>query len=142
MGSPVPPIFPFAPDSTIVRFVLPRPLAPWGIDRRLRWGGTPARPQCRAGRDARGGASILPVVSQGVVYDRYGWEERPLYPAGEFYGEFGSFLVDLDMPEDQVVGATGVPVCGDPGSERANRNRPARWTTSGSAPASERRRRV
>ena len=30
--------------------------------------------------------------------------------------------MDLDVPEDQVVGATGVPVCGDPGWERANRN--------------------
>ena len=56
------------------------------------------------------------------MYDRYGWNERPLYPAGEFYGEFGSFTVDLDVPDDQVVGATGVPVCGDPGWERANRN--------------------
>ncbi|HKG34019.1 MAG TPA: M1 family aminopeptidase, partial [Gemmatimonadales bacterium] len=58
-----------------------------------------------------------------VVYDRYKWEEHPLYPAGEFYGEFASFLVDLDVPADQVIGATGVPVCGDPGWERANRNR-------------------
>jgi len=56
-----------------------------------------------------------------VVYDRYGWEEHVLTPAGEFYGEFGRFTVDLDVPEDQVVGATGVPVCGDPGWERANR---------------------
>ncbi|MGZ8391632.1 MAG: M1 family aminopeptidase, partial [Gemmatimonadales bacterium] len=56
-----------------------------------------------------------------VVYDRHGWAEHPLYPAGEFYGEFGSFLVDLDVAADQVVGATGVPVCGDPGWERANR---------------------
>jgi len=56
------------------------------------------------------------------VYDRYGWEEHPLYPAGEFYGEFASFVVDLDVPADQVIGATGVPVCGDPGWERANQN--------------------
>ena len=42
-------------------------------------------------------------------------------PAGEFYGEFARFTVDLDLPEDQVMGATGVPVCGDPGWERANR---------------------
>ncbi len=58
-----------------------------------------------------------------MVYDRHGWEEHPLYPAGEFYGEFGSFTVRLDVPEDQVVGATGVPVCGDPGWERANQLR-------------------
>ncbi|MDQ3136664.1 MAG: hypothetical protein M3Q93_03645, partial [Gemmatimonadota bacterium] len=42
-------------------------------------------------------------------------------PAGEFYGEFARYTVDLDLPADQVIGATGVPVCGDPGWERANR---------------------
>src|SRR2546425_5433856 len=25
-----------------------------------------------------------------VVYDRHGWEDHPLYPAGEFYGEVRS----------------------------------------------------
>ena len=58
-----------------------------------------------------------------VAYDKHGWAEHPLYPAGEFYGEFGDFRVDLDVPEDQVVGATGVPVCGDPGWEGANQDR-------------------
>ena len=29
--------------------------------------------------------------------------------------------MDLDLPEDEVMGATGVPLCGDPGWERANR---------------------
>ena len=55
-----------------------------------------------------------------VVYDRYGWEEQPLVPAGEFYGEFGTFRVQVDVPKDQVLGATGVPVCGDPGWTAAN----------------------
>jgi hypothetical protein len=54
-----------------------------------------------------------------VVYDKYGWEDHPLYPAGEFYGEFATFDVVLDLPEDQVIGATGVAVEGDPGWERA-----------------------
>ena len=53
------------------------------------------------------------------MYDRFGWEDHPLYPAGEFYGEFATFDVALDLPADQVVGATGVPVEGDPGWERA-----------------------
>ncbi len=33
----------------------------------------------------------------------------------------GSFLVRLDLPADQVVGATGVPLCGDPGWSAARR---------------------
>ncbi len=54
-----------------------------------------------------------------MVYDKYGWQDHPLYPAGEFYGEFATFDVTLDLAEDQVIGATGVPVEGDPGWERA-----------------------
>ena len=123
MGTAVTPVYPFAPDSTIVRFALPRPLLPgesMPVD--LRWDARPSTVPRRQGREGRrfDFAQWYPKV---VVYDRYGWNERPLYPAGEFYGEFGSFVVDLDVPEDQVIGATGVPVCGDPGWERANRVR-------------------
>ena len=121
MGSPVEPVYPFAPDSTIVRFELPRALLPGESARvEMEWDARPSTTPRRQGRQGRrfDFAQWYPKV---VVYDRYGWEERPLYPAGEFYGEFGSFVVDLDVPADQVVGATGVPVCGDPGWERANR---------------------
>jgi hypothetical protein len=124
-GTPVEPVFPFAPDSTIVRFVLPRPVAPAATFAvTLGW---KARPSTVIRRQGRGGrqydfAQWYPRV---VAYDRHGWNEHPLYPAGEFYGEFGDFRVTLDVPADQVVGATGVPVCGDPGWERSNRN-PAR----------------
>ncbi|MBA3343731.1 MAG: M1 family metallopeptidase [Gemmatimonadales bacterium] len=122
MGTPVEAIYPFAPDSTVVRFELPRPLAP-GDSMAIAMGWD-ARPSTVPRRQARQGrrfdfAQWYPKV---VVYDRFGWQERPLYPAGEFYGEFGSFVVDLDVARDQVVGATGVPVCGDPGWERANQN--------------------
>jgi hypothetical protein len=123
MGSPVPGTYPFAPDSTVVRFALPRPLPPGeSMDVEMGWDARPSTLPRRQGRQGRrfDFAQWYPKV---VVYDRYGWEEHPLYPAGEFYGEFGSFIVDLDVPEDQVVGATGVPVCGDPGWAGANRNR-------------------
>ncbi|MFI5210157.1 MAG: M1 family metallopeptidase, partial [Gemmatimonadales bacterium] len=119
-GQSVAPIYPFAPDSTIVRFVLPAPLAPGdSITVNMDWDARPSTLPRRQGRKGRrfDFAQWYPRV---VVYDRFGWEEHPLYPAGEFYGEFGTFLVDLDLPADQVMGATGVPVCGDPGWERAN----------------------
>ena len=121
MGEPVAAVYPYAPDSTIVRFALPRPLLPGeSMTVELGWDARPSTVPRRQGRQGRrfDFAQWYPKV---VVYDRYGWEEHPLYPAGEFYGEFGRFTVDLDVPEDQVVGATGVPVCGDPGWERANR---------------------
>ena len=120
-GTPVPAFFPFAPDSTVVRFPLPQKLAPGDSIRvEMNWDARPSTTSRRQGRQGRrfDFAQWYPKV---VVYDRYGWEEHPLYPAGEFYGEFGTFLVDLDVPEDEVMGATGVPVCGDPGWDRANR---------------------
>ncbi len=122
-GTRVVPIYPFTPDSTVVRFVLPQPLPPGdSVSVDLEWDARPSTVPRRQGRQGRrfDFAQWYPKV---VVYDRYGWEEHPLYPAGEFYGEFATFLVDLDVPADQVIGATGVPVCGDPGWERANRNR-------------------
>ena len=120
LGQPVEAIWPFAPDSTIVRFALPRPLAPGDsmvvdLDFEARPSTLPRR-QGRRGR-AFDFAQSYPKV---VVYDRHGWNEQPLYPGGEFYGEFATYLVDLDLPQDQVIGATGVPICGDPGWAGAN----------------------
>lgn len=121
MGRAAEPVYPFAPDSTIVRFELPRPLAPGdSMSVEMEWDARPSTLPRRQGRRGRrfDFAQWYPKV---VVYDRRGWNENPLRPAGEFYGEFASYRVALDVAADQVVGATGVPVCGDPGWERANR---------------------
>ncbi len=121
-GVAVTPIWPLAPDSTIVRFDLPAPLPPGdSLAVAMSWSGRPSIPPRRQGWRGRhyDFAQWYPAV---VVYDRYGWEEHALYPAGEFYGEFGDFYVKLDVPSDDVVGATGVPVCGDPGWAGANRD--------------------
>jgi hypothetical protein len=56
-----------------------------------------------------------------AVYDRGGWEANPLQPAGEFYGEFGTYDVVLVVADDQVIAATGVPVSGDPSWSRVLR---------------------
>jgi len=117
MGQAIAPDYPYAPDSTVAHWPLPRPLAPGDsmtveIEWRARLSTVPRR-QGRAGRRFDF-AQWYPKV---VVYDRHGWEDHPLYPAGEFYGEFASYDVTLDLPADQVIGATGVPVEGDPGWE-------------------------
>jgi len=125
MGQPVTAMYPFAPDSTIVRFALPRPLLPGeAMQVTMSWDARPSTTPRRQGRRGRAFdfAQWYPRV---VAYDRYGWAEHPLYPAGEFYGDFGTFLVDLDVPQDQVIGATGVPLCGDPGWAGAARDQRA-----------------
>lgn len=115
MGQAVEATWPFAPDSTIVRFQLPRPLPPGGqMEVTMDWDArlsTVPRRQGRRGRQYDFAHSYPKVV----VYDKLGWQEQPLFPAGEFYGEFATYRVALDVPGDQVIGATGVPVCGDPG---------------------------
>ena len=113
------PDYPYAPDSTIAHWTLPRPLAPGdSLDLEITWTARPSTLPRRQGRQGRrfDFAQWYPKV---VVYDKYGWEDHPLYPAGEFYGEFATYDVTLDLAEDQVVGATGVPVEGDPGWEKA-----------------------
>ena len=110
--------YPLASDSTVVRLALPQPLAPGdSIDVTLAW---TARPSTLARRQGRRGRSVdfaqwYPKVA---VYDRMGWKPNALVPAGEFHGEFGNFDVTLIVANDQVLGATGVPVSGDPGWQR------------------------
>ena len=122
MGAALKPDYPFAPDSTVAHWTLPQPLAPGdSLVADIAWQARPSTLPRRQGRRGRrfDFAQWYPKV---VVYDRYGWEAHPLYPAGEFYGEFATYDVTLDLAADQVIGATGVPVCGDPGwrPERAN----------------------
>ncbi len=42
-----------------------------------------------------------------AVYDQEGWHAMPYLDMGEFYSEFGSFEVELTLPDNYVVMATG-----------------------------------
>jgi hypothetical protein len=114
-GREVRPVYPGAPDSTVVAIPLPSPLAPGASttllmdwDARL---STLPRRQGRAGRHFDF-AQWYPRIA---VYDHTGWAYQPLLPQGEFYGEFGRYDVTLDLAADQVIGHTGVAVEGEPG---------------------------
>ncbi|NLN73841.1 MAG: hypothetical protein GX140_06315 [Bacteroidales bacterium] len=43
-----------------------------------------------------------------AVYDRHGWHTMNYIDYGEFYSEFGSFDVEITLPENYFVAATGV----------------------------------
>jgi len=114
-GVPVRPTYPYAPDSTIAGFPLPSPLAPGdSLTVDLEWESRLSVIPRRQGRQGRR-FDFVQWYPKVVVYDRFGWETHPLYMAGEFYGEFATYDVSLDLPGDQVAAATGVPVEGDPG---------------------------
>ena len=120
-GVAVAPEYPGGTDSSVVRLPLPRPLGPGdSVEVALAWEARPSTIPRRQGRRGRSYdfAQWYPKVA---VYDRGGWQPHALVPAGEFYGEFGSWDVTMLLADDQVVGATGVPVEGDPGWARVSR---------------------
>lgn len=114
-GRPARAWYPLSPDSTVAAIPLPARLAPGAtatlvMDWDARLSTTPRR-QARAGRHYDW-AQWYPRVA---VFDRWGWEAHPLLPQGEFYGEYATYDVTLDVARDQVIGATGVAIEGDPG---------------------------
>ena len=120
-GEEVRPEYPGAPDSTVARIALPTALRPGdSVVVAFDWDARPSTLPRRQGRRGRHWdlAQWYPKVA---VYDRGGWEHNALQPAGEFYGEFGTYDVTLVVAEDQVLAATGVPIAGDPGWSRARR---------------------
>lgn len=55
-----------------------------------------------------------------AVYDKNGWHPMPYLDLGEFYSEFGKYEVDITVPEDYVVAATGLsktPTTGNGGKK-------------------------
>lgn len=136
-GTPVIIDYPGAPDSTVVHFKLPKNLAPGdSVEIRFAWDARPSTVTRRQGRRGRtyDFAQWYPKVA---VYDRAGWEPNALVPAGELYGEYGTYDVTLIVRDDQVLASTGVPISGDPGWARVSRNGPPRTAAEAYGAASD-----
>ncbi len=98
-------------DNTILRAQLKNPLPPQGrvifeVEFRTFWGGDDRRMKLfnAWGYKHYDGTHWYPRIS---VYDRkFGWDTQQ-HLGSEFYGDFGAYDVELDMPNDQVLEATG-----------------------------------
>src|SRR3989442_8169010 len=85
-GVALKPDYPFAPDSTVAHWGLPRPLAPGDSSVvEVDWQARPSALPRRQGRQGRR-FDFAPWDPKVVGYDRYGWEAHPRCPAGGFYG--------------------------------------------------------
>ena len=92
----------------IARLILKQPLLPGGqiiIE-------TPFRLKIPASFSRLGHVGTSYQITQWypkpAVYDASGWHPMPYLDMGEFYSEFGTFNVDITLPANYVVAATGV----------------------------------
>jgi len=92
----------------IVKLVLPQPLKP-GDSVTI---STPFKVQLPSYFSRSGFADGEFMVCQWypkpAVFDKNGWHEFPYLDYGEFYSEYASYKVNITLPADYIVGATGV----------------------------------
>ena len=91
----------------IVKVVLPKPLAPKSSCKIQ----TPFHVQLPHNFSRGGHVGQSYQVTQWypkpAVYDRKGWHPMPYLDQGEFYSEFGNYEVQVTLPKNYVVAATG-----------------------------------
>ena len=92
----------------IIKIVLPQPLAPKS---RIKIQ-TPFHEQLpfNFSRGGHVGQSyqITQWFPKPAVYDKKGWHPMPYLDQGEFYSEFGNYEVQITLPQNYVVAATGI----------------------------------
>lgn len=94
-------------DIDVVKLLLPKPLLP-GESITIT---TPFHVQLPeiSSRGGHVGQSyqVTQWYPKPAVYDQRGWHPMPYLDQGEFYSEFGSFDVEITVPSNYVVAATG-----------------------------------
>lgn len=91
----------------IIKLLLPKPIAPNSIAKIE----TPFHVKLPY-NFSRGGHvgqafQITQWYPKPAVYDRKGWHPMPYVDQGEFYAEFGNYEVQITLPDNYVVAATG-----------------------------------
>lgn len=100
----------FKVNETILEVELNRPLMPGDYDAfDIAWQGQVPLTVERAGRDNSAGVaySFTQWYPKMCVYDRFGWHATP-HIGREFFGNYGSFKVNITLPKKYVVAATGM----------------------------------
>jgi len=91
----------------IIKIVLPQPLAP-GKNIKIQ---TPFHVKLPFNFSRGGHVGQSYQVTQWypkpAVYDRKGWHVMPYLDQGEFYSEFGNYQVQITLPKNYIVAATG-----------------------------------
>ncbi|MCA0427193.1 MAG: M1 family metallopeptidase [Bacteroidetes bacterium] len=98
----------FGNDPDIARIQLPEPLLPGKslVFKTQFQEQLPGKVFSRAGVE-NGIFCISQWYPKPAVYDANGWNPMPYLDQGEFYSEFGRFEVDIQLPADFVLAATG-----------------------------------
>ena len=91
----------------VVKLILPQPLPP-GATATITTPFTTVLPaySFRAGY-TDSAMFVAHWYPKPAVYDQKGWHPMPYLEMGEYYSEFGKYMVDITLPSNYVVAATG-----------------------------------